>query len=91
MKNKVFSIFLIFISVVILATVASAAQITKIGTGHDPAIYSNMITWSDTDSKLVAINVSEKSVPVILVANFSSNVTSGYLPFRCSLKTFRRK
>lgn len=52
MKNKVLSISLIFISVVILMTVASAAQITKIGTGHDPAIYSNMITWSEDDGSI---------------------------------------
>lgn len=47
MKNKGFLISLIFISVAMLVTVASAAQITQIGTGHDPAIYGNMVTWSD--------------------------------------------
>ena len=35
---------------------------------------------NDTDSKLATINVSEKPVPILPVANFSSNVSSGYVP-----------
>jgi beta propeller repeat protein len=75
MKNKVLSISLISISVVVLATVASAAQITKIGVGHDPAIYGNNITWSDTSGSIhiydlttkkdIKINSSNASHPVI--------------------------
>ncbi len=45
--------------------------------------YTARLTVSNangTDSKLAAITVSEKPVPVLLVANFSSNVTSGYAP-----------
>ena len=75
MKNKVFSISLIFISVVMLVTAASAAQITKIGRGHDPAIYGNMVTWSEdagsihvydlTAQKGTTISSSSSSHPAI--------------------------
>jgi hypothetical protein len=46
MKNKLFSISLIFIFFVVLATVASAAQVTKIGSGLQPAIAGSKVTWS---------------------------------------------
>jgi beta propeller repeat protein len=75
MKNKVFSISLIFISVVMLVTAASAAQITKIGRGHDPAIYGNVVTWSEdagsihvydlTAQKGITISSSSSSHPAI--------------------------
>jgi beta propeller repeat protein len=60
MKNKVFSISLIFISFIVLATVSSAAQITKIGTGHDPAIYGSKVTWSDTAGSIHVYDLTAK-------------------------------
>jgi len=75
MRNKVFSVSLIFISVVMLVTAASAAQITKIGRGHDPAIYGSMVTWSEdagsihvydlTAQKGTTISSSSSSHPAI--------------------------
>ena len=46
-------------------------------------IYAVNLTVSnenDTDSKLATINVSEKSVSVLPVANFTTNVSEGYAP-----------
>ena len=43
-----------------------------------------------TDSKLVDITVSKRPVPVLPIANFSSNTTSGYAPHPSSLQTFRK-
>lgn len=48
MKDRVFSTFLLLVFVLMLATVTSAANITKIGTGNYPAIYDNTVTWSDS-------------------------------------------
>jgi beta propeller repeat protein len=90
MKNKIFAIFLIFISVVMLATVTSAVQITKIGTGHDPAINGNNVTWSDTSGSIhvydltslkdTKISSSNASHPAIygnkLVWHYESSGTS---------------
>jgi len=34
-------------------SMASAAQATKIGTGHDPAIYGSKIAWSDNAGSIL--------------------------------------
>jgi beta propeller repeat protein len=73
MKNQIFSISLIFIFFVVLATVASATQITKIGSGSEPAIYGSKILWTDGSihvydlitKKDTKINSSAASHPTI--------------------------
>ncbi|MGB9927557.1 MAG: PKD domain-containing protein [Methanosarcina sp.] len=35
-----------------LISITSAAQITKIGEGRDPAVYDNKVTWSDTSGRI---------------------------------------
>jgi hypothetical protein len=63
MKNKLFSISLIFIFFVVLATVASAAQMTKIGSGSQPAIDGSKVTWSDTSGRIHIYDVTTKKAP----------------------------
>lgn len=48
MKSKIILAVLALICLTGLISVASAAQITKIGTGYDPAIYGSKVAWSDT-------------------------------------------
>jgi beta propeller repeat protein len=90
MKSKIILTVLALIYLIGLISVSSAAQITKIGTGHDPAIYGSKITWSDTAGSihlydLVAkkdtkISSSKASYPAIygnkLVWHDESNGTS---------------
>jgi YVTN family beta-propeller protein/beta propeller repeat protein len=38
---------LIFILLILISSVASAAQVTRIGNGSDPAIYGNTVVWTD--------------------------------------------
>lgn len=47
MKGGLISISLVFIFLVLVSTVASAAQYTKIGNGTEPAIDGSKITWTD--------------------------------------------
>ena len=74
MKNKILSISLIFISFVVLATVASATQMTKIGSGSEPAIYDSKVVWTNggvihvydlTTKKDTKISSSSASHPAI--------------------------
>lgn len=74
MKNKILSISLIFISFVVLATVASATQMTKIGSGSEPAIYDSKVVWTNggvlhvydlTTKKDTKISSSASSHPAI--------------------------
>ena len=48
MKSKIILAVLALICLTGLISVTSAAQVTKLGTGHDPAVYGSKITWSDT-------------------------------------------
>ena len=41
------SIILFFLFSILFSTVASAAQVTKIGNGTDPAIHGNKVVWTD--------------------------------------------
>jgi beta propeller repeat protein len=52
MKNKVISISLFCICLLMLVTFASAVQIMKIGTGSNPAISGNMVTWPDNNGSI---------------------------------------
>jgi beta propeller repeat protein len=44
----------------VLATVASAAQVTKIGCGLQPAIDGSKVTWSDTSGRIHIYDVTAK-------------------------------
>lgn len=73
MKNKIYSISLIFIFLTLLSTVASATQVTKIGSGSQPAIDGSKIVWTDgsihvydlTTQKDTVISASSASYPAI--------------------------
>ena len=39
--------FLIFVFLILISAAASAAQVTKIGTGYDPAVYGNKVVWTN--------------------------------------------
>jgi beta propeller repeat protein len=54
MKNKgklcsvaLASAFLIFVFLSIISAATPAAQVTKIGTGYDPAVYGNNVVWTN--------------------------------------------
>ena len=38
---------LVFLFLILISAVASAAQVTKIGTGYDPAVYGNKVVWTN--------------------------------------------
>jgi PKD domain len=38
----------------------TSAQVTKIGTGFDPAVYGNMVTWSDTTGSIHIYDLTAK-------------------------------
>lgn len=38
---------LVFVFLVLISAAASAAQITKIGTGYDPAVYGDKVVWTN--------------------------------------------
>jgi beta propeller repeat protein len=51
-KGKLCSIALaslvpVFVFLILISAAASAAQITKIGTGYDPAVYGNQTVWTN--------------------------------------------
>ena len=41
------STFLVFVLLILLSNAVSAAQVTKIGNGYDPAIYENEVVWTN--------------------------------------------
>ena len=41
------SAVLVFVFLILISAVASAAQITKIGSGSDPAVYGNKVVWTN--------------------------------------------
>ena len=75
MKSKIIFTALALMCLICSISVASAAQVTKIGTGHNPAIYGNEVTWSDdassihvydlTTKKDIKISSSKASYPAI--------------------------
>ncbi len=51
-KQKSYSValaltILVFVFLILISFVASAAQVTKIGSGADPAIYGNKVVWTN--------------------------------------------
>ena len=51
-KGKSYSIALalVFVFSILISSVASAAQVTRIGNGSDPAIYGSKVVWTDSVS-----------------------------------------
>lgn len=49
MKNRLFSVSLVFILLILVSTVASAGQYVKIGNGSEPAIDADKVAWVDGD------------------------------------------
>lgn len=47
MRGRLFSISLVLTFLVLVSTVASAGQYTKIGEGSEPAIDSDKIAWTN--------------------------------------------
>jgi len=54
MKNKgklcsiaLASAFLVFVFLILISVAVSAAQVTKIGNGYDPAVYDNKVVWTN--------------------------------------------
>jgi len=78
-KQKLYSIALasatfIFLFSILISSVASAAQVTKIGNGSDPAIYGNKVVWTSggviqvydlTTRTVTTVNSSAASYPAI--------------------------
>ncbi|MGB9926984.1 MAG: TolB family protein [Methanosarcina sp.] len=51
-KRKLFSTalasaFLVFVFLILISAAVPEAQVTKIGTGYDPAVYGNRVAWTD--------------------------------------------
>ncbi len=74
MKNKITLISLILIFLTLLSTAASAAQVTKIGNGAQPAIDGTKVTWTNggvihvydmTTNKDTTISSAAASYPAI--------------------------
>lgn len=78
-KGKLFSIalasvFLCFVFLILISAAASAVQITKIGTGYDPAIHGDKVVWTNgvvihlynlTDKTDITVSSSGASSPAI--------------------------
>jgi len=47
MKGRLFSISLVLIFLIMVSTVASAGQYTKIGNGSEPAIDAGKVAWTN--------------------------------------------
>ena len=52
-KNKLYSIalasaILIFVFSILISSVVSAAQVTRVGNGSNPAIYDSKVVWTDS-------------------------------------------
>ena len=64
MKNKT-----IFIALALMCLIGSismaSAQITKIGTGLDPAVYGSKVTWSDTAGSIHIYDLTTKKNTII--------------------------
>jgi len=55
MKSKIIFTALALMCLICSISVASAAQVTKIGTGHNPAIYGNKVTWGSVAKNLAIL------------------------------------
>jgi beta propeller repeat protein len=68
MRNKI-----LFIAVALVCLIGSisitSAQVTKIGTGQNPAIYSSKVTWSDTAGSIHVYDLTAKKNTKISSSN----------------------
>jgi beta propeller repeat protein len=68
MRNKI-----LFIAVALVCLIGSisitSAQVTKIGTGQNPAIYSSKVTWSDTAGSIHIYDLTAKKNTKISSSN----------------------
>jgi PKD repeat protein len=63
--------------------VPDSTEVNPVHVFENSGTYTVNLTVSNengTDSKLATINVLEQSIPILPVANFSTNLTSGYAP-----------
>ena len=60
MKNKILFTALALICLICSISITAAAQVTKIGTGHDPAIYGSKVTWADLSGVIHLYDLSTK-------------------------------
>ena len=73
MKSKIISTAFALMLLMCLSSVASAWQLTTVGTGHNPATYSNLVAWSDgTSGNGGNIHVYDLSAKKDTVINSSS-------------------
>ncbi len=60
MKNGILSVFLFFVFFIALATVVSAGEAIKIGTGLDPATYGGRVVWADNSGSIHLYDLAAK-------------------------------
>lgn len=73
MKSKITSTALALMFLMCLSSVASAWQLTTVGTGHNPATYGNLVAWSDgTSGNGGSIHVYDLSAKKDTLINSSS-------------------
>lgn len=94
MKSKIIFTILALMFLVCLSSVASAWKMTTIGVGHNPAVYNNLVAWSDDTSgyggnihvydlsakKDTAINTSSAFYPAIYGNKLVWNDQSNGMP-----------
>jgi beta propeller repeat protein len=92
-KGKLYSITLastalVFVSLILISA-ASSAQVTKIGSGSDPAIYGSKVVWTDdgvihvydlTAKKDITVSSSSASYPAIYGSKLVWHDGSGETP-----------
>jgi beta propeller repeat protein len=59
-KGKLVFELIVFICLICSISVTSAAQVTKIGDGRDPAIYESKVTWADLSGIIHLYDLSTK-------------------------------
>ena len=60
MKSKILFIALALVCLIGSISMATAVQVTKIGDGHDPAIYGSKVTWADSSGVVHLYDLSTK-------------------------------
>lgn len=61
MKSKVILTLLALICLIGSISMTSAAQITKIGDGRDPAVYGTKVAWADLSGVIHLYDLSTKN------------------------------
>jgi len=60
MKSKILFIALALVCLIGSISMATAVKVTKIGDGHDPAIYGSKVTWADLSGVIHLYDLSTK-------------------------------